>query len=61
MGNFLCICAETWLGLSFKSAGRVAEIMVEEGDQVEAGEVLANYEEIKAGPSQEDITVAKKN
>ncbi len=38
------VAPETWLELSFKSAGRVAEIMVEEGDQVEAGEVLARLE-----------------
>jgi len=38
------VAPETRLELSFKSAGRVAEIMVEEGDQVEAGEVLARLE-----------------
>jgi HlyD family secretion protein len=39
------VAPETRLELSFKSAsGRAAEIMVEEGDQVEAGEVLARLE-----------------
>jgi HlyD family secretion protein len=39
------VAPETRLDLSFKSAsGRVAEIMVEEGEQVEAGEVLAKLE-----------------
>jgi HlyD family secretion protein len=38
------IVPETRLELSFKSAGRVAEIMVEEGDQVKAGEALAKLE-----------------
>jgi HlyD family secretion protein len=38
------VVPETWLELSFKSAGRVAEIMIEEGDQVKAGEVLAKLE-----------------
>ena len=38
------VAPETRLELSFKSAGRVAEIMVEEGDQVEAGEALARLE-----------------
>ena len=35
------VAPETRLELSFKSTGRVAEIMVEEGDQVEAGEALS--------------------
>jgi len=38
------VAPETRLELSFKSAGRVAEIMIEEGDQVKAGEVLARLE-----------------
>jgi HlyD family secretion protein len=38
------VAPRTQLELSFKPAGRVAEIMVEEGDQVEAGEVLARLE-----------------
>jgi HlyD family secretion protein len=38
------VAPETRLGLSFKSAGRVAEIMVEEGDQVKGGETLAKLE-----------------
>jgi HlyD family secretion protein len=38
------VAPETRLGLSFKSAGRVAEIMVEEGDQVKGGEILAKLE-----------------
>jgi HlyD family secretion protein len=38
------VVPETRLDLSFKSAGRVAEIMAKEGDQVEAGEVLARLE-----------------
>jgi HlyD family secretion protein len=39
------VAPETRLELNFKSAsGRVAEIMVKEGDQVEAGEVLARLE-----------------
>jgi HlyD family secretion protein len=38
------VVPETRLDLSFKSAGRVAGIMVEEGDQVKAGEVLARLE-----------------
>ena len=38
------VVPETRLELSFKSAGRVAEIMVKEGEQVEAGEVLARLE-----------------
>ena len=39
------VASETRLELSFKSAsGRVAEIMVEEGDQVKAGEALAKLE-----------------
>ncbi|NIO67482.1 MAG: FtsX-like permease family protein [Anaerolineae bacterium] len=38
------VVPETRLELSFKSAGRVAEIIIVEGDQVEAGEVLARLE-----------------
>ena len=38
------VAPETRLELSFKSAGRVAEIMVEEGDQVKGGEILAKLE-----------------
>jgi HlyD family secretion protein len=38
------VAPETQLELSFKSAGRVAEIIAEEGDQVKAGEVLARLE-----------------
>jgi HlyD family secretion protein len=38
------VVPETRLELSFKSAGRVAEIMVEEGEQVEVGKVLARLE-----------------
>jgi HlyD family secretion protein len=38
------VAPETRLELNFKSAGRVAEIMVEEGDQVEAEESLARLE-----------------
>jgi len=38
------VVPETRLELSFKSAGRMAEIMVEEGEQVEAGKVLARLE-----------------
>jgi HlyD family secretion protein len=38
------VVPETRLELNFESAGRVAEIMVEEGDQVEAGEVLARLD-----------------
>jgi len=38
------VVPETRLELNFKSAGRVAEIMVEEGDHVEAGEVLAKLD-----------------
>jgi len=38
------VAPETRLELSFKSAGRVAEIIIVEGDQVEAGEVLARLE-----------------
>jgi HlyD family secretion protein len=38
------VAPETRLEVSFKSVGRVAEIMVEEGDQVKAGEVLAKLD-----------------
>jgi len=38
------VAPETRLELNFKSAGRVAEIIIVEGDQVEAGEVLARLE-----------------
>lgn len=38
------VAPERRLELSFKSAGRVTEIMVEEGDQVKAREVLARLE-----------------
>jgi len=38
------VAPETRLELSFKSAGRVAEIMAKDGDQVEAEEVLARLE-----------------
>jgi HlyD family secretion protein len=38
------VAPETRLELSFRSAGRVAEIMVEEGDQVKGGEILAKLE-----------------
>jgi HlyD family secretion protein len=38
------IAPEARLELSFKSAGRVAEILVEEGEKVEAGEVLARLD-----------------
>jgi HlyD family secretion protein len=38
------VVPETRLELNFKSAGRVAEILVEEGDQVKGREVLARLE-----------------
>jgi len=38
------VAPETRLELNFKSAGRVAEIIIVEGDQVEGGEVLARLE-----------------
>jgi HlyD family secretion protein len=38
------VAPESRLELNFKSAGRVAEIMVKEGDQVKAGDVLARLE-----------------
>jgi HlyD family secretion protein len=38
------VAPESRLELSFKSAGQVAQIMVKEGDQVEAGDVLARLD-----------------
>jgi len=45
------VAPETRLDLSFKSAGRVEEIIIVEGDQVEAGEVLARLETADLRPA----------
>lgn len=38
----------TWANLSFQPAGRVAEVKVQAGDQVEAGQVLASLDDSDA-------------